>query len=638
MGVADRPGAGQAPARLGRYELIARLAAGGMGEIFLARMEGAAGFEKLYAIKRILPHLADDERFRVMLIDEARVAARMTHANVCHVYELGETDGQLYIVMEYLEGTTVLPLLRKRSREAAPLDLGFVAGVIQQTSDGLHYAHELKDRAGGSLGIVHRDVTPSNLFITDAGMVKVLDFGIAKVKRESKQTQTGMVKGKYAYMSPEQLRGGEVDRRSDVFALGVVTYEMLALRRLFQRKTDYLTFHAVMEQPIIDVRRYRPDCPDALAGVLRTALDRDPARRFATARQFGAAVVDAIRPARAPWGQGELADFIATQFSDELRRRSEHIATVVATGAKAMTMAMFAAGDATLVEGVDDEDGEFPAVDSAIIEAPDDAAHLRGETGERAAYRVPTAELEARRQASELRAAAFAEGTPSAEAQALPGPMPRAGLATAATVIGVPAVPSAVAPPRVIEAAPAPVAPPIVVVQPRRSVVWPAIAGAMVVIAAGALVLLWQRQQQAPPPLPPIEIQPAPAAPPAPIAAPAPGPEPTPTLAPASPSPSPPTRPGPTKPPAAPRDPYARVVLAKQDEVNRCIGENDPPPANTRLQIIVAPDGHPRDITFDPASVGGTALGACIKNVFRSVVFPHADKDRLVPVTLSHRA
>src|ERR1041385_904493 len=147
------PGAAQA--RLGRYELLARLATGGMGEIFLARLEGAAGFEKLYVAKRTPPHLADDARFRGMLIAEARIASKMAHANICQVYELGETEGQLYIVMEYLEGVTLLPLLRKLSRDGGSLELGFVAGVIQQVTDALHYAHDLRDRDGGNLGIVH---------------------------------------------------------------------------------------------------------------------------------------------------------------------------------------------------------------------------------------------------------------------------------------------------------------------------------------------------------------------------------------------------------------------------------------------------------------------------------------------------
>src|SRR5216684_915807 len=159
------PGIQSQPARLGRYELLARLATGGMGEIFLARLEGAAGFEKLFVVKRILPHLADDARFRQMLIAEARIASKLSHANICQVYELGETEGQLYIVMEYLEGVTMLPLLRKSSKEQSTLDFGLVAGVIQQVSDALHYAHELRDRDKGNehLGIVHRDVTPSNI-------------------------------------------------------------------------------------------------------------------------------------------------------------------------------------------------------------------------------------------------------------------------------------------------------------------------------------------------------------------------------------------------------------------------------------------------------------------------------------------
>src|SRR5579862_5910188 len=139
-----------------------------MGSIFLARLSGAEGFEKLYVVKRILPHLADDARFRQMLIGEARIASKMSHANICQVYELGETDGQLYIVMEYLEGVTLLPLLRKASKQAMPLDLGLVAGIVQQSCDALHYAHELRDR-GETIGLVHRDVTPANIFLTESG-------------------------------------------------------------------------------------------------------------------------------------------------------------------------------------------------------------------------------------------------------------------------------------------------------------------------------------------------------------------------------------------------------------------------------------------------------------------------------------
>jgi serine/threonine protein kinase len=356
------PGA-QAPTRLGRYELLARLATGGMGEIFLARLEGAAGFEKLFVVKRILPHLADDARFRSMLIAEARIASKMSHANICHVYELGETDGQLYIVMEYLEGITMLPLLRKCSKEQMPLDYGFIGGVVQQATDALHYAHELADRGGENMGIVHRDVTPSNVFLTDSGVVKVVDFGIAKVKDASAHTQTGTVKGKYAYMAPEQLRGASVDRRADVFALGVVTFEMLALRRLFQRKTDYLTFRAVMEQPIPDVRRYRPDVPDALAEVLNKTLDRDPDQRPPTARQLGSMILDAL--GRRPWTQGELGDYVRSSFADEIHKKSAEVAQAVSRtkpGTQSSTMPLLVQDDAQA--GELDEEDEFPSVES----------------------------------------------------------------------------------------------------------------------------------------------------------------------------------------------------------------------------------------------------------------------------------
>src|SRR3954470_21898118 len=313
--------------KLGRYELLARIATGGMGEIFLARMEGAARFEKLCVIKRILPHLADDSRFRALLIAEARIASSMSHANICHVYALEETDRQLYMVMEYLEGATLLQLLRVASRRRQQLAYGFIAGVVQQACEGLHYAHELRDRSGGSLGVVHRDVSPSNLFLTDSGVVKLVDFGIAKVKNAA-DTESREVKGKYAYMAPEQLRSQTIDRRADVFSLAVVVFEMLTCRRLFQRKTDYLTLRALTDQPITEVQQYRPDAPDEVAGVLRRALAGDPDERQATVRQFGAELIDALRVPR-PWSQADISELVRTEFARELSVHNAEVASVI---------------------------------------------------------------------------------------------------------------------------------------------------------------------------------------------------------------------------------------------------------------------------------------------------------------------
>ena len=334
-----------------------------MGEIFLARLEGAGGFEKLYVIKRILPHLASDSRFRAMLISEARIAAKMSHANICQVYELAESDHQLYIVMEYLEGVTLLALLRKYSHQKRQLELGFIAGVVHQVAEGLHYAHELCDRGGELLGIVHRDVTPSNLFLTESGVAKVHDFGVAKAK-DSTTTESGAVKGKFAYMAPEQLAGHEVDRRADIFALGVVVIEMISNRRLFQRKTDYLTFRAVMEQPLPDFRRHRPELPEAMVSVLTRALARDPADRYATIRELDSAIIEVVGR---PWSQAELSEMIRADFSEELHRHHNEVSGVIRRGApRTMPIILESPSDpdaesyATFETSVDSGDPQIP--------------------------------------------------------------------------------------------------------------------------------------------------------------------------------------------------------------------------------------------------------------------------------------
>ena len=604
----------QAPTRLGRYELMARLATGGMGEIFLARLEGAEGFEKLFVVKRILPHLADDARFRQMLIAEARLASKLSHANICQVYELGETDGQLYIVMEYLEGITVLPLLRRASKETTLLDFGFVAGVIQQTCDALNYAHELNDRGGEPLGIVHRDVTPSNVFLTDTGVVKVLDFGIAKVKNASANTQTGTVKGKYAYMAPEQLRGVDLDKRADVFALGVVLYEMIALRRLFQRKTDYLTFRAVMEQPIPDIRRYRPDVPEALVFLLARALDRDPANRPDSARQFGTAVLDAIAPVRG-WTQGEIGDFVRANFAEEIKQRSAQVATAVnrTHAGKRSTMPLVAAEESIDTPIDDDDDDGFPSVDSTMSAAP----------------------LDAREGRPPLPGTDFAGGTahqtplpfgadPSTSGPALrpirPGmTLPQSALAQLQT-----------------EQIP----------KQGRSLVWPMLAIAMVVIAGGALFLVWKQTQQQPqqqviitssddgrggsrttPTTPTVE---------GPGAATGSG---SASTKPIDEVPDPPPGKGSAvkpaiRPPVAKGDPYTEQLRARRPQISKCGAEHGAPPAGAKIVIVVGVDGRAKTITLEPQGLESTPLGACIKNVLGDVRFPKSPDEKQVAVPL----
>ncbi|MGE0547710.1 MAG: serine/threonine protein kinase [Kofleriaceae bacterium] len=568
----------QAPTRLGRYELLARLATGGMGEIFLARLEGAAGFEKLFVVKRILPHLADDARFRQMLIAEARIASKLSHANICQVYELGETDGQLYIVMEYLEGTTLLTLLRRSSKDQTPLELGLIGGVIQQVCDALHFAHELRDREGQQLGIVHRDVTPANVFLTDAGVAKVLDFGIAKVKDASANTQTGTVKGKYAYMAPEQLRGSSVDRRVDVFALGVVVFEMLALRRLFQRRTDYLTFRAVMEQPIADIRRYRHDVPTAVVEILAKALDRDPAKRFDNARQLGSVLLDAFSTVQRPWTQGEIGDYVRVNFASEIAKRSTQVASAVRRGDTGLraTMPLIAHDDGPTQ--VDDlEDDEFPAVDSTVSELP---------------VLKMTAHADPRE---------FAGQTP-----------PPFGIEPSATGPGLQPL---VRPDR-------PVPSTLVVGKSPRSWFWPAITLVMVAISGTALVFVWKKMNE---PKEPIILTQEPADPSPP---PPPGPaqldnEVVPSLDASVDAPVPDKPSTPDKPPRRPQDDakaVEKVYESKQKAILACQDPKHPLHKNIKVSVAVSKTGKTSTVAFSPDDKG--VVLACVRHVLMTTRFP----------------
>ncbi len=303
--------------RFGKYTLVAKLATGGMAEIFLARLHGDGGFDKLVCIKRILPHLASDPQFVAMFLDEARVAARISHPNVCQVFELGECEGQYYIAMEYLEGVPLSVFRRKDFYPMLP-DPRLVAGFGVQACEGLHHAHLLKSADGELLGVVHRDISPQHLFATTDGIVKVLDFGIAKVQDASARTSTGAVKGTYAYMAPEQLRNETLDRRVDVWAMGVVLWETLAQRHLFKRDTEFLTFEAITKDPIPNVAEVRGDVPPLLADTIARALSRNPDDRFASARALGEALAQAVGPLGGAASTAQISDEVSRSFEGTL--------------------------------------------------------------------------------------------------------------------------------------------------------------------------------------------------------------------------------------------------------------------------------------------------------------------------------
>ncbi|HJZ85978.1 MAG TPA: serine/threonine-protein kinase [Polyangia bacterium] len=325
--------AGKIPAyarQFGKYTLLAKLATGGMAEILLARLHGAGGFEKRVVLKRLLPQFADDEQFVAMFLDEARIAARISHPNVCQVYELGEQDGQHFIAMEYLDGVPLAAVMRKASRDQIATDIRFLAGLVVQACEGLHHAHELTDQDGHPLGLVHRDISPQNLFVTVDGVVKVLDFGVAKEHRPGQKTRTGTVKGKYAYMAPEQLRGEPIDRRADIFSLGVVVFEAVTGRRLFWRETEFLIFRAITDERIPLASELRPGIPDRLEAAISCALARDREERFPTARAFGEAVSAAVTSLGGPWSHAALARHVQRMFADDLAEQRAVVARAAA--------------------------------------------------------------------------------------------------------------------------------------------------------------------------------------------------------------------------------------------------------------------------------------------------------------------
>jgi serine/threonine-protein kinase len=283
------------PEPFGRYLIIHKLATGGMGEVLLARQSGPGGFDRFVAIKRLLPHLAENAQFVQMFLDEARLAARLTHPNICQIHEFGCNDGSYYLAMEYLSGESLSAVLEGANEKGKPLAHGIAAYIVAHACEGLHYAHERTDDEGKPLQLVHRDVSPSNLFLTYDGNVKLLDFGIAKAANRIAHTNTGSLKGKFGYIAPEAYQGAELDRRTDIFSMGVVLWEMLAKKRLYKREAEYLVGKAIVEEPPPDPRGIDPSIPAPLAEIALRALAKKPGERFQTALEMRRALTAFLR-------------------------------------------------------------------------------------------------------------------------------------------------------------------------------------------------------------------------------------------------------------------------------------------------------------------------------------------------------
>lgn len=298
---------------IGRYSVVQRLSVGGMAEIFLALATGPGDFRKLVTLKRILPNLREDESFVQMFLEEARISAALSHANIAQVFDLRVEDDELYLAMEYIAGEDVSQVLRMTSKRQLFVPVGLAAMVVRDCCHALHYAHNFVDPLGERAPVIHRDIAPKNVMVTYSGAVKVVDFGIAKMMRASEIANTTSVKGSSGYMSPEQIEGGTVDARSDIFSLGVLMHELLVGRRLFV--ADEHGFAEPDPVRVTPPHLINPAVPEAMSAVVMRALELDPARRFASAREMGRAVEEA---APELYDEERAASFMRALFASRI--------------------------------------------------------------------------------------------------------------------------------------------------------------------------------------------------------------------------------------------------------------------------------------------------------------------------------
>lgn len=313
------------PQVFGKYYLLDRLAVGGMAEIFRARTFGEGGFENQLVIKRILTHLSEDENFVRMFMDEAKVTVLLQHANIVRIYDFGKIRANYFIAMEYVEGKDVKLLLRKLSEKRKLLPVEFACFIAMEAAKGLDYAHKRSSLEGAALNVVHRDVSPSNVLLGYDGVVKVADFGIVKASNVRETTDAGTLKGKFEYMSPEQAQGQALDRRSDVFSLGICLHEMLTGRRLFKGENDLATLERIKTGDVPAPRQFNPGIPEALEAIVLRALSVDPAARQADARELANDLLGQIAPTAPDVIQQRLAIFLADVFSEEIATEHQRL-------------------------------------------------------------------------------------------------------------------------------------------------------------------------------------------------------------------------------------------------------------------------------------------------------------------------
>ncbi|HTQ04429.1 MAG TPA: serine/threonine-protein kinase [Polyangiaceae bacterium] len=308
-----------------RYKVLERIAAGGMAEVFRAESAGLEGFKKLVAIKRVLPHLSEKKQFIGMFLDEARVGAHLSHSNCVQVFDIGVGDNTYFIVMEFVDGSDLKGVIEHRRTIGQPVPVEEACLITVRICEGLAYAHELVDNKGQSLHIVHRDMSPPNVLLTRHGEVKIVDFGLAKANSQLEKSEPGIIKGKFSYLSPEAAQGLPVDARTDVFAVGIILWEMLAGRRLFLGESDLETVRMVQRAEIPPLRAINPKVPLELERVLAKGLAADPARRYQTAREFGRDLNQILFHIGRAVSSFDIAQLVLPIWRDRQRKKKDKV-------------------------------------------------------------------------------------------------------------------------------------------------------------------------------------------------------------------------------------------------------------------------------------------------------------------------
>jgi len=317
------------PTQFGPYLLLERISVGGMAEVYKAKEYGVEGFERTVAVKRILPHVAEDDEFIAMFKDEAMIAVQLNHGNIAQIYNLGNEQDSFYIALEYINGRDLRAIFQKCQQQSRPMPVAQACYVIMKICEGLDYAHNKKDKYNRELHIVHRDVSPPNILVSFEGEVKLIDFGVAKAAGRASRTQAGILKGKFGYMSPEQVRGMPLDRRSDVFSVGVVLFEILTGNRLFQAETDFATLEKVRAVDVPRPSSLNPEIPKPLENIIYKALAREPEQRYQSAIELHDELQAFMFAQGLFYSRKDLAAWMRQQYAREIELEKEKAAASV---------------------------------------------------------------------------------------------------------------------------------------------------------------------------------------------------------------------------------------------------------------------------------------------------------------------